>query len=162
MKKGFLVVSLCLLILVVAFVNVGSASAASSCPPWLVIPGICLTDQGQVQIENVPTSEGYYLQVDYDWSVDRSLVSAAIIVPDLPVVLGAMNFNKFRLEVVSVFVDQRPGYRNIYFIGHLKCDSQGSLQPTIAFSIPKQVIPPGSTYFGIDNWLKAMTTACKY
>jgi len=161
MKNRFWVILL-VLILLVTFVGVRSASAWFSCPSWLTIPGICTSDQGQVQVENVTVPETYELLINYDWAPDRSLVTASVTVPDLPVILGLMNFNKYRLEIASIFVSQEPGYNSLHFIGHLECDSQGSLQPTVAFSIPRLMYPPNSTFFGIDNWEEAITTPCKY
>lgn len=186
MKKTALIVGLCLVFVLGSVLSMGAATPVSassgSCTGRLPV-GQCLTDiPGVVRIEDVQIPTGYYREVDTEWTPDRWLLKVAVTVPDLPVLFWGINLNNFHLELVGLFVDQRllvdPPIRQgtlfdstIVFV-RLVCDPQGSMEPTLTFSIPKQYVTladgtphhriPNSGRLEVINFTEAMTTACSY
>jgi hypothetical protein len=186
MKKTALIVGLCLVFVLGSVLSMAATTPVSassgSCPGRLEV-GQCLTDiPGMVQIEDVQIPTGYYREVDTEWTPDRWLFKVAVTVPDLPVLFWGMNLNNFHLELVGLFVDQRllanpPANEGEFFDSthvfvRLVCDQQGSMEPTLTFSIPKQYVTlaDGTSYHRIPrageldviNFVEAMTTACNY
>lgn len=187
MKKVFVSVFF-ILVLVVFTVQISapaSAYAVSTCPNWLFsIDGECLSDTANAVIVESPSSLPTYgsLDIDYDQVPGRWLLSIKINATPQQVLFGVFNFNKFRLEPVAVYADQRelvspPLNEGQYFDGlyvftKLICDRNGSSQPSLTLSIPSQTITLAdgsvrerfarSTMLDVTNWEEATSTACIY
>ena len=185
-KASFLVLAVFVLVSVVsAFIRPAAASDSSTCPDWLFnIEGECLSDNpGQVQVESVYFTPGHSLLIDTQWQPDRWLLKIAITPPINPVLPFGMNLNKYRLEYVAVYADQRqltanpPAHEGEYFDSlsvfvRLVCDANGSAQPTLALSVPRQNIVladgttrhriPRATLLEVVNWEEMVNSACNY
>lgn len=189
MKKSFIFVILFALALSTAallFTNrtASAADPSSPCPDWEgKIPGLCLTHQDQLQVENVPVLDDVRdIKIDTQWQPDRWLIQVRNNVPASAYLPLGPSTNKYKIEIVSVFVDQRitmdpPDhegyfYDTVYVLVRLTCDVNGSNSPTTSVSMPRQEITlsdgtvyhriPRNLYMKTINWIDSIDQTCQY
>jgi len=159
MKKLLFVFLAVALILAITYIArpVQAADAQTNlnpgeCPEYLDYPGSCLTEEpGLVQVEtDVPEYTGPFMRIDTEWKPDRWLIQIAVTAPTPPVLPGGFNFNRYRLELDSLFVDQRQLadppendgqlFNAVIVYVKLVCDWEGSTEPTLNISMPRQEV----------------------
>lgn len=180
-------VLIAILVIGLLFVPMSPPASAKhgTCPESSYIPGLCLTDQNNlIRIENIPVpdSQTGALHVDPLWTEDRWLVTIRNTVPFTAILPFGLNMNKFHVELVAVFADQRQlkdvvdnegdFFDTLYIRTRLVCDPTGSRSPTLSFSMPRQTIMlsngtlyhrmPRNLYFNTVNWWEALTRPCEY
>lgn len=182
MKRLIFVFVSLILVSVLAISIVSAVSAAAGpvgCGSPKLPEGECITDK---RIENVATDTGDYLEFNTSFGEGRWLVKVAKEVPTFAVLPFNTNLNKFRLELVDVYVDQRTlntpptnegeFFDGVYVFVKLVCDQSGSMKPTMAFSMPGQFITladgtsyhriPRATSLHVINWKSATSQPCSY
>ena len=184
--KMFWIVSI-VVILIVSTFSIAAVSNSSTAPnPSVVcsnpLPNQqCVIDPSTIQIEALPAV--IYtgaVQYDFDMLTPRWLVTINFNVPYFPAMPFGLNFNKYSLVLDRVVVDQRTLTANpvnegeffdgLYISAHLVCDPNGSTNPKLSFSMPRQEITladgtvynriPRSTMLSITNLAMAMITPC--
>lgn len=122
------------------------------CPDWF--PMTCLdARQEHIMVDGIDYGDGR-------WTITQTL---PFPVPTPPLVFGTFNFNRWRLQIVWVGIDLG-GIKAIDYGAILVCDTNGSTQPTLSFSIPAQpqIFPIQNMGFHILNYNEAINTRCGY
>jgi len=135
------------MIIVLVLIGTYSAESESTCPPWLTIPGECLTDVAWVVSSGV--GSGSSLTIHADDPVIWTAV-AEFKVPMPPVLFTGSNLNKFKLELKSLWVDRRVFEEPPADTGdfadslvlelELVCHEDGNDNPSLEVAFPAQYI----------------------